>query len=57
MADEALRCISCGKRVEAESQWVRFPCPQCGEAEILRCEKCKRQVNPYRCPACKFEGP
>jgi len=54
---EDLRCTSCGKRIEAERDWVRFACPKCAKAEILRCEKCKKQINVYRCPKCKFEGP
>jgi Zn-ribbon RNA-binding protein len=56
-ADQDLNCISCGKRIETERDWVRFKCPKCGDHEILRCEKCKKLVNPYKCPKCRFEGP
>ena len=57
MAEKELRCSSCGKQIEAERDWVRFQCPHCNKAEILRCEKCKRMVNPYTCPKCKLRGP
>jgi len=53
----ALTCMSCGRRVEAESEWVRFPCPGCRKTTILRCKKCKKTENPYVCPECKFSGP
>ena len=54
---EVMRCISCGRRIEAESFWVEFDCPKCGKAKIIRCEKCKRMINPYECPKCGFRGP
>ncbi len=57
MVKEAIRCTSCGKRVEAEKAWVEFMCPKCGKAKIIRCEKCKRMVNTYECPKCGFVGP
>lgn len=52
-----LRCSSCGKRIEAEKSWVRFTCPKCAKSAILRCERCKSQINPYKCNKCGFEGP
>ena len=55
--DMTLRCVSCGKRVETESYWVRFPCPECGDEVIIRCERCRRLVNKYKCKKCGFEGP
>jgi predicted RNA-binding Zn-ribbon protein involved in translation (DUF1610 family) len=51
------KCLSCGRRVEAERDWVEFTCPGCGKVKILRCGKCKRLENTYLCPGCKFEGP
>jgi hypothetical protein len=52
-----LVCTSCGRRVETEDRWVRLPCPRCGKATVLRCEKCKKLENPYECPDCGFVGP
>ena len=52
-----MKCISCGKRVETEEVWVKFPCPACGKTEIIRCGKCKKLGNVYKCPECGFEGP
>jgi len=54
---EAMRCTSCGRRIEAEDFWVEFVCPKCGKESIIRCEKCKKLVNPYECPKCGFRGP
>jgi len=53
----AMKCTSCGKRIEAEDFWVEFPCPKCGKEQIIRCEKCKRMSNSYQCPKCGFTGP
>jgi Predicted Zn-ribbon RNA-binding protein with a function in translation len=36
---------------------VAFYCPNCGKALIWRCEKCRKQGTPYRCPNCGFVGP
>jgi predicted RNA-binding Zn-ribbon protein involved in translation (DUF1610 family) len=55
MAD--LRCGSCGKRVETENMWVAFPCPACSGETIVRCERCRRLSNAYKCSKCGFEGP
>lgn len=55
MAD--LRCGSCGKRVETESFWAEFPCPACSGEKIIRCERCRRLANSYKCGKCGFEGP
>lgn len=52
-----LKCSSCGKRVETEKNWVEFTCPQCGKGNIIRCERCKKLENQYKCPDCEFEGP
>jgi predicted RNA-binding Zn-ribbon protein involved in translation (DUF1610 family) len=50
-------CISCGKKVETGKFWIEFGCPSCGEGKIIRCERCRRLVNVYKCPKCGFEGP
>ena len=51
-----LQCVSCGKNVEAEANWVEFPCPKCAKTRIVRCGRCKLLENPYTC-ACGFSGP
>ena len=51
------KCTSCGKRIESETDWVEFKCPGCGKANVIRCNKCKRLENKYKCPDCGFEGP
>ncbi|MGY0288331.1 MAG: RNA-binding protein [Thermoproteota archaeon] len=56
-ADEELYCVSCGRRVTYEKNVVVFKCPNCGEAKIVRCNKCREHVNDYVCPACGFRGP
>jgi hypothetical protein len=54
---ERMNCTNCGKSIEAESNWVEFPCPKCGKGTIVRCDKCKKLENPYKCPKCNFVGP
>ncbi|MBI2676228.1 MAG: DUF1610 domain-containing protein [Candidatus Aenigmarchaeota archaeon] len=56
-AKPALSCVSCGRYVESEANWVAFKCPQCGKTDILRCEKCKKVENQYECAECGFTGP
>ncbi|MBW2984857.1 DUF1610 domain-containing protein [Candidatus Woesearchaeota archaeon] len=53
---EELICSSCKKRISAESA-ARFPCPNCGKAEIVRCAHCREIATKYKCPQCQFEGP
>jgi hypothetical protein len=50
-------CSWCGRSIFPKEKAVRFPCPNCGEVVIWRCEKCKKLGNPYECPSCKFVGP
>ncbi len=52
-----LRCTTCKENVIADEGWVKFLCPNCGEFLIVRCSKCRRLANPYRCEKCGFEGP
>jgi len=52
-----MRCTNCGKSIEAESNWVEFPCPKCGKEIIVRCDKCKKLENAYKCSKCNFVGP
>ena len=51
------KCISCGKRIESETDWVEFSCPSCGKTTVIRCSKCKILQNSYKCPECGFAGP
>ncbi|RLE43102.1 RNA-binding protein [Candidatus Woesearchaeota archaeon] len=50
-------CISCKKSIENDSGAVEFPCPNCGEATIVRCSHCRRIAARYQCPRCGFVGP
>ncbi len=52
-----LRCTSCNTNVLTKKYWVRFKCPACGEAEIIRCSTCKALSIKYTCPKCGFTGP
>lgn len=52
-----LRCTSCGINVLVKGEFVKFKCPNCGEAEIVRCSTCKALSNKYTCPKCGFIGP
>lgn len=53
----SMKCVSCGKNVDAEQNWVEFDCPACGKEHITRCRKCKEMENTYECPKCGFMGP
>jgi len=50
-------CISCGKPINPTERAVSFYCPNCGVMLIWRCNKCRVQMIPYKCPNCGFEGP
>ncbi|MEM1537210.1 MAG: zinc finger domain-containing protein [Candidatus Nezhaarchaeales archaeon] len=50
-------CSSCKKPVKLGEIASKFYCPQCGEVLIWRCTRCRRLVNPYKCPKCGFQGP
>ncbi|MEM7813763.1 MAG: zinc finger domain-containing protein [Candidatus Aenigmatarchaeota archaeon] len=52
-----MRCSSCQVGLKTEDGWARFKCPNCGEAEIFRCARCRKQSIVYTCPKCEFEGP
>jgi predicted RNA-binding Zn-ribbon protein involved in translation (DUF1610 family) len=52
-----LICSSCGTNVVGQEDFVKFKCPSCGEGVVIRCSKCKRASNSYKCSACGFEGP
>ena len=50
-------CISCKVKVTNMEGTVKFPCPNCGKFEIIRCSHCRKIVAKYKCPECEFEGP
>ncbi|UCD07043.1 MAG: DUF1610 domain-containing protein [Candidatus Aenigmatarchaeota archaeon] len=52
-----MKCTNCGKSIEAENNWVEFECPKCGKETIVRCDKCKKLENSYKCSKCNFVGP
>jgi len=54
---EKLRCISCKNEITNTDGSVEFPCPKCGETNIVRCGKCRTTCAPYKCLKCEFEGP
>ena len=52
----ALVCLTC-KRTISNLRAARFPCPNCGKYEMIRCAECRLNAVPYVCPACEFKGP
>jgi Zn-ribbon RNA-binding protein len=52
-----LICNGCGKRVTNTGGTVRFTCPSCGKAELVRCKHCREIAKKFKCPSCGFEGP
>lgn len=54
---ENLYCSSCKKRVVNLVGSVKFSCPNCGKADIVRCKHCRQIVAKFKCPECGFEGP
>jgi len=50
-------CNSCKKSIANDGGSIKMPCPNCGKAEIVRCQYCRKIVAKYVCPECKFEGP
>ncbi|MBN2155181.1 MAG: DUF1610 domain-containing protein [Candidatus Lokiarchaeota archaeon] len=50
-------CNGCGKQLAPYENAVSFPCPNCGDIMIYRCERCRAFARPYKCPKCTFEAP
>ena len=50
-------CTSCKKEISDEKGAVEFPCPNCNEVMIIRCEHCRSVAAKYVCHKCGFEGP
>ncbi|MDI6806426.1 MAG: zinc finger domain-containing protein [Candidatus Aenigmarchaeota archaeon] len=57
MVEKMYRCTTCNVDVITKKYWVKFLCPACGEALIVRCSTCKGLSSKYTCPKCKFTGP
>ncbi|MHA1792305.1 MAG: zinc finger domain-containing protein [Promethearchaeota archaeon] len=51
------RCSGCGQLIHPTENAVSFPCPNCGDTQIWRCEKCRRFAHPYTCIKCNATGP
>jgi predicted RNA-binding Zn-ribbon protein involved in translation (DUF1610 family) len=51
------QCQCCGRNITPYENAVHFPCPNCGEVIIWRCEKCREAGNTYTCIKCDFLGP
>ncbi len=54
---ETTKCNSCNVEISARGKSTIFPCPECGEEEIVRCDVCRKRVISYKCSKCGFEGP
>ncbi len=52
-----LRCTTCNRNIVSDNDFVKFDCPSCLKAEIIRCKNCKNLSNEYVCPKCGFVGP
>ncbi|HLE46276.1 MAG TPA: zinc finger domain-containing protein [Thermoplasmata archaeon] len=50
------RCVSCGLVIGGRGT-TSFPCPNCGNVTIGRCQQCRDQGVAYACPECGFRGP
>ncbi|VVB75245.1 Uncharacterised protein [Candidatus Tiddalikarchaeum anstoanum] len=51
------KCTSCKMEISVSGHHVVLKCPNCGEAQINRCDTCRKRVIKYKCPKCGFEGP
>lgn len=52
-----MQCTSCGVKIGSSGSWVEFACPSCTKERIVRCSRCKKIVNSYKCKSCEFVGP
>jgi len=50
-------CTGCGKIIAPFENSVSFPCPNCGDVIIRRCERCREFAKEYKCHKCGFIGP
>lgn len=56
MVDEK-KCLSLNISITNDRGAVIFPCPKCGEHEIVRSSQARKIAAPYTCPNCGFVGP
>lgn len=54
--NKQLRCTSCSTDIRNAFGTVRFVCPNCNKAEIIRCSHCREIASRYKCE-CEFSGP
>ena len=50
-------CTSCKTKLTNMVGAVRFKCPNCSEADIIRCAHCRKISAKYKCSNCNFSGP
>lgn len=50
------KCSSCGLALGGRGT-THFICPDCAQASIGRCRRCRDQSVLFHCPNCGFEGP
>ncbi|RJS91457.1 DUF1610 domain-containing protein [Candidatus Bathyarchaeota archaeon] len=50
-------CTSCNRIIPPGTDATKFPCPNCGQITIWRCQKCRLFGRQYKCPNCGFTGP
>ncbi|MEX2721761.1 MAG: zinc finger domain-containing protein [Candidatus Wukongarchaeota archaeon] len=51
-------CSCCSRIVSPKDRGAnKFPCPNCGAITIVRCSRCRKLGNSYKCPNCSFWGP
>ncbi|MFO8019704.1 MAG: zinc finger domain-containing protein [Promethearchaeia archaeon] len=50
-------CSGCGRVITPVEDAVNFPCPECGDVMIWRCERCRDMGKSYTCLKCDFVGP
>ena len=50
-------CACCHRPIAPYEGAVHFPCPECGDVTIWRCERCRTMGNSYTCLKCGFIGP
>lgn len=50
-------CSSCKTKISSIGGGASFRCPNCNEAEIIRCKHCRQIAARYTCGKCGFSGP
>jgi len=52
----AVFCASCKRNISNVGA-AKFPCPDCGKTDIIRCNDCRANAVAYECMECHFRGP